>query len=155
MFGRNRWLEALLSLVSAVSIGAVSTQSQTKSRLSIEQLIDIKHPSNPVWSPDGKRVAFIWDRAGVANIYVAAADGGGQPTALTSFPEGQVDEMFWSRDSQSLYFPHGGDLWQVSVSGGSPKAVWTTPARESDIVTSPDGPRVAFVRASAPAAQDP
>ena len=85
MFGRNRWLEALLSLVSAVSIGAVSTQSQTKSRLSIEQLIDIKHPSNPVWSPDGKRVAFIWDRAGVANLYVAAAEGGGGESGLRSF----------------------------------------------------------------------
>src|SRR3989440_2960984 len=62
--------------------------------------------------------------------------------------------MFWSRDSQSLYFPHDGDLWQVSASGGSPKAVWTTPARESDIVPSPDGAHVAFVRATGPASQD-
>src|SRR5256885_562061 len=140
MFGqKQRQRIVLVAICTLFFSGGLQAQSQTKSRLSIEQLIDIKHPSNPVWSPDGKRVAFVWDRAGVANLYVAPADGGGQPTALTSFPEGQVDEMFWSRDSQSLYFPHEGDLWQVSVSGGSPKAVWTTPARESEIVPSPDG----------------
>ena len=39
--------------------------------LTIEQLIDIRHPSNAVWSPDGRRVAFLSERAGIANIYVA------------------------------------------------------------------------------------
>ena len=30
----------------------------------------------PCWSPDGKRVAFISDRAGGANLFVMNADGG-------------------------------------------------------------------------------
>ena len=30
----------------------------------------------PCWSPDGKRVAFISDRAGGANLFVMDADGG-------------------------------------------------------------------------------
>jgi dipeptidyl aminopeptidase/acylaminoacyl peptidase len=121
-------------------------QTPAKSKLTIEQLIDIKHPSNPVWSPDGKRVVFSWDRAGVANLYVASTEGHGQPVALTSFADGQVDQAFWSKDSETVYFPHAGDLWQVSVNGGSPKPVWTTPARESGIVPSPDGGWLAFVR---------
>jgi dipeptidyl aminopeptidase/acylaminoacyl peptidase len=149
------WKIAVVACVLLLATNTSAHTAATKARLTIEQLIDIKHPSNPVWSPDGKRVAFIWDRAGVANLYVAAADGRGEPAALTSFPEGQIDEMFWSRDSQSLYFPHDGDLWQVSVSGGAPKAVWSTPARESDIVPSPDGARVAFARHSPAAAGDP
>jgi hypothetical protein len=36
----------------------------------IDALIDIKHPSNPVWSPDGGRVAFVWNRAGVENVWL-------------------------------------------------------------------------------------
>ena len=124
-----------------------SAQAPAKpSRLTIEQLIDIKHPSNPVWSPDGKRVVFSWDRAGVANLYAANADGHGQPVALTTFGEGQVDQAFWSKDSQTVYFPHEGDLWQVAAAGGAPKPAWKTPEVESEIVLSPDGSRVAFVR---------
>src|SRR5215831_8882476 len=118
------------------------------SQLTIEQLIDIKHPSNAVWAPDGKHVAFIWDRAGVSNLYLAGLGGGSQPVALTSFPDGGVDQVFWSHDSQTVYFPRAGDLWQVAVTGDAPKPVWTTPAQESDIVPSPDGSRVAFVRSS-------
>ena len=65
----------------------------------IEKLIDIKHPSNPVWSPDGRHIAFIWDRAGVSNLYLADAGGqGAQPVALTRFPEGQLTALFWSHD---------------------------------------------------------
>ena len=121
-------------------------QAPGKSRLTIEQLIDIKHPSNPVWSPDGKHVVFSWDRAGVANLYVASADGHGSPVAVTSFSDGQVTEGFWSKDSRMVYFLHDGDLWQVPASGGAPKPVWTTPAIEGGFVASPDGTRVAFVR---------
>jgi dipeptidyl aminopeptidase/acylaminoacyl peptidase len=116
--------------------------------LTIEQLIDIKHPSNPVWAPNGKYVAFIWDRAGVSNLYLASSSGGGQPVPLTSFPEGGVEKLFWSQDSQTVYFARAGDLWQVAVSGGAPKTVWTAPLGESEVVSSPDGARVAFVRSN-------
>ena len=144
---RKHVQRATLAITALACASHLQAQSPSrKSQLTIEQLIEIKHPSDPVWSPDGKRIAFIWDRANVANLYVVSADGHGQPAALTSFAEGQVDQIFWSRDSQSVYFPHGGDLWQASISGGAPKPVWTTPARESDIAVSPDLGSVAFVR---------
>ena len=144
-----RWNKAIGIMVGMAVMFAASTaaQSSTKSsKLTIEQLIEIKHPSNPVWSPDGKQVVFTWDRAGVGNLYVANADGHGQPQALTSFPEGQVEGAFWNEDGDTVYFPHDGDLWQVPVSVGIPKPVWSKQDRGTDIVPSPDSRRVAFVR---------
>jgi dipeptidyl aminopeptidase/acylaminoacyl peptidase len=121
--------------------------------LTIEQLIDIKHPSNPVWAPNAKYVAFIWDRAGVSNLYLADAIGGGQPSPLTTFAEGGVENIFWSQDSQTVYFERSGNLWQVAVSGSAPKAVWTATG-ESGFSPSPDGARVAFVRSNRSAEEE-
>jgi dipeptidyl aminopeptidase/acylaminoacyl peptidase len=134
---------------SGCAAGAVEPEAQSARRLTIEQLIDIKHPSEPVWSPDGRLVAFVWDRAGVSNLYVAdSSRPDASPRAVTSFDGGGPTGAFWGRDGQRLYFTRGGDLWQVAVSGGEPAPVWNTPAAESGIVLSPDGARVAFVRAA-------
>lgn len=133
-----------------IFMASAAAQNSAKSaKLTIEQLIDIKHPTSALWSPDGKHVVFTWDRAGVSNLYVASTDGRGQPVALTSFSEGHVEPAFWARDSETVYFPHGGDLWQAAIGGDAAKPAWTTAARESDIVPSPDIARVAFVRHSA------
>lgn len=136
----------VLGMALCALASGTGPQTGAAHRLTIEQLIDIKHPSNPVWSPDGRYIAFIWDRAGVTNLYVAKSDGSGQPTALTSFPEAGPTEAFWNHHGDILYFARHGDLWEVAVSGGEPKAVWTTPAVETDFALSPDGSRVAFAR---------
>ena len=81
----------------------------------------------------------------MSNLYVVDATGG-DPRALTGFTTGAVGGAFWSSDGTRLFFPRGGDLWQIGVSGGPPAAVWTTPAAEGNIVLSPGGRQVAFVR---------
>ena len=75
--------QTLLALAVVLSAAAVvgraapqPARAADSRRLTIEQLIDIRHPSNPIWSPDGKSVVFVWDRAGVSSVYVVAADGG-------------------------------------------------------------------------------
>ena len=118
--------------------------------LTIEQLIDIRHPSNAVWSPDGRRVAFLSERAGIANIFVAEIDcarrDATRAAAITRFADGVSGALFWSADSQRVYFPRQGDLWQALPAGGEPAAVWSTPQPETSFTLSPDGARVAFVR---------
>src|SRR5439155_3226397 len=93
-------------------------------RLNIEQLIDIKHPSNPMWSPDGRHVAFLWDRAGVGDWYIVDVDGKGAQPHVALHNDSATGVPKWNADSQSLV-PSG--------QGGAG-------------VTSPDGTRVAVAR---------
>ena len=139
------------ALVAIVETSGRQSPARAGGNLTIEQLIDIRHPSSPVWSPDGRHVAFLWERAGIANIFVADVAASSAPVgarALTRFPDGQGAGFFWSSDSQRIFFPRMGDLWQVSVAGGDPSAVWSTPQAESNITPSPDLARVAFVRSA-------
>src|SRR5690349_5774970 len=144
-------LEASLVIVALAGVSQLQAQTASrkpavKSALTIEHLIEIKHPSDPVWSPDNKRVVFTWDRADIRNLYVANADGSGAPVALTSFPEGGVAEAFWSEDGESVYFVHEADLWKVPAAGGESKPAWSKPDPGNGFVPSPDSKRVAFVR---------
>src|SRR4051794_39876957 len=102
---RVRFLIAL-TLLSGTVLNIRAGQSPNRpadGRLTIEKLIDIKHPSNPVWSRDSKKVAFLWERAGVSDLYVVPADGSSQPVAITTGGNGP-NGVFWSADSRTLYF---------------------------------------------------
>ena len=139
-------LGSFLWASTAAAQTTASRKLAAKSALTIEQLIDIKHPSDPLWSPDNKHVVLTWDRADIRNLYVANADGSGAPIALTSFPEGAVADAFWGEDSESVYFVHEGDLWKVPASGGEAKPAWSKPDPGNGFAPSPDRKRVAFVR---------
>ncbi|HSF16433.1 MAG TPA: LpqB family beta-propeller domain-containing protein [Vicinamibacteria bacterium] len=114
--------------------------------LEVESLLSIRHPGSPAWSPDGTHVAFVWDRAGVQNLFVVDAVGG-WPEARTDYRDGVVGAPFWSADGSVVYFERDGELYEVPPTGPvSPKAVFGTEARESEVRLSPDGRQVAFVR---------
>ncbi len=118
-----------------------------ESSLTIEQLVDILHPSNPVWSPDARLIVYASERAGVANLYVSDVSRGNTTPMTTFTTAGQIAGVpFWSSDSRTIYFARNGDLWQVSADGSGLVATWNTPAQESSIAPAPDGRRVAFVR---------
>ena len=73
--GRLATVSAAL-LASSVTVGHSAPAGTSAAQgMSIEQLIDIKHPSAPAWSADGKHIAFTWDRAGVSKRYVSDLDG--------------------------------------------------------------------------------
>jgi dipeptidyl aminopeptidase/acylaminoacyl peptidase len=135
---------SVCALVAAFAVYAAGQAPATKRPLTIEQLIDIRHPSNPMWSPDGRRVVFTWDRAGVSKVYVADPSGGA-PRELAE-AGATLAGAFWSSDGRALMVPKNGDLWRVPIDGSAASAVWTTPQQESGIVASPDGTHVAFVR---------
>ncbi len=57
----------------------------------------------PVWTPDGRRLAFASDRGGQWNLYWMAADGSGTAELLNESPNPQMPNS-WSGDGKHLAF---------------------------------------------------
>src|SRR5215510_9224314 len=104
------------------------------------------HPAHdfmPVWSHDGKQIAFASDRYGNFDIFVMPAEGG-EPKRLTFHSASEYPYSFSSDDTNILFgasrsdeasnrqFPTGSqpELYQVAAGGGRPLQLLTTPAEE-------------------------
>ena len=79
---------------------------------------------NPVWSPDGKRIAFMGDRKGDAinfDIYVMEADGGNQQK-LTNHRDWDGSPS-WSPDSERIVFNSNragkSEIYVMDADGGN------------------------------------
>ena len=58
--------------------------------------------AHPMWSPDGKRIAFTSNRDGNPEIYLMNADGS-RPRRITNHPE-RDDHPGWHPDSKRIVF---------------------------------------------------
>jgi dipeptidyl aminopeptidase/acylaminoacyl peptidase len=66
------------------------------------QLTRSGHDSSPVWSPDGKTLAFLSSRSGDSQVYLLSMDGG-EAQPLTKLSTG-ADMVKWSPDGKTLAF---------------------------------------------------
>src|SRR5260221_8853999 len=135
----------MLLALAAVALTA-ATGEAGGGALTIYALVEIRHPSRASWSPDGRRVAYVWDRGGVQDLYLVDAAGGG-PKALTRHADGSVDGLFWSADGRSVLFERNGDLWRgEGGGGGGPPPRGGRPQAEGDVPPAPPGHRVGGCR---------
>lgn len=90
------------------------------------------HDTRPVWSPDGKSIAFASNREGSFDVFMMPADGGA-PTRLTTHSANEYPVAFRNtdsvlftssimRDAADSDFPSGQftQVYEVSTSGGRP-----------------------------------
>ncbi len=91
------------------------------------------YDTTPLWSPDGKQIAFASDRMGSLDIYIVSKDGG-EPRRLTTHSGSETPVAFsdaghilFSADvmpsAETVLFPSNGQfrqMYQVSVEGGRP-----------------------------------
>jgi dipeptidyl-peptidase-4 len=137
--------------------------------LSVDRLASLPRltgtaPSDPVWSSDGKWVAFLWNDAGMPfrDLWIVAADGSGlrrltelsEASAVPDYgPRGRsfdalraktearlragITEARFTPDGKALVFVHEGRLFRIPVSGGSPESMRIEGVRA--VAFSPDG----------------
>jgi dipeptidyl aminopeptidase/acylaminoacyl peptidase len=122
------------------------TAETPKGSITIDRIAEIKTPSDATWSPDGKTVAFLWDAAGVQNLF--AVHPGEPPKALTTFPgnpetlQNDIGAFVWT-DAQNLAFVHEGQLSKVSLTSSASVIPGIKDAR--DLALSPDGKSLLYV----------
>lgn len=109
-----------------------------------------RHDGNPIFSPDGKHIAFSSNRHGQYDVFVIPTEGG-RPTRLT-FDSADDHPTNWSPDgknilftsSRAVDFPSNVTLWSVPLAGGAPHPIDLPEAREGNL--APGGKAIAYVR---------
>ncbi|MGC9077791.1 MAG: S41 family peptidase [Candidatus Kapaibacteriota bacterium] len=104
------------------------------------------HDRNPVWSPDGKWIAYISDKSGETEVYIVKPDGTGE-VQLTNNANTYRYFLKWSPDSKKLLCTDKNmELYIIDI-----ETKKITPIRKSkvweitDFTWSPDSRWVAFV----------
>ena len=104
--------------------------------------------TSPVFSPDGKRIAFSRTNGNDWDVFIAAADGSGEPTRVTMMPEDDFVTA-WSPDGKEVIFETTRDeetvtrLYKTSVE----RLALATPLPLHQSYSgslSPDGSRIAY-----------
>jgi dipeptidyl aminopeptidase/acylaminoacyl peptidase len=114
----------LLLVTGFCFVQKMSAQQAPRGSITIERIADIKYPTEPKWSPDGKTIAFLWDAAGKQDLFMVRA--GEPPIALTDFPVdpnllvSDIGHFEWS-SSGEIIFSKGDQLWRVSISSPKPE----------------------------------
>jgi dipeptidyl aminopeptidase/acylaminoacyl peptidase len=88
-----------------------------------------KHDFNPIFSPDGKWIAFSSNRHGQYDVFIVPVKGG-RPKRLT-FDSADDHPTGWSPDSQHVLFMSGrsidlpmrAELYSISIHGGPVKQI--------------------------------
>jgi len=109
-----------------------------------------RYDADPVWSPDGRWIAYEGEVDGKDGIYRKRTDGTGDAEVLvepgaTTFPSPHS----WSPDGRIIAMQSAGeggqtDIWTLPVEGGEPEPFVKTPFREAGPSFSPDGRWLAY-----------
>lgn len=107
----------------------------------------------PAYSPDGRRIAFVSERSGSAQIWVMNADGSHErQLTFDDTWKGQLPD--WSPDGKWIAYgatdPDGvDDIWIMRADGSDQRRLTHGVGIVFGAAFSPNGERIAFVRANA------
>ena len=104
------------------------------------------HDLMPVWSPDGREVAYRSGTLQRATIGFAAADGTGVLRSMPC-PKDSCEPSDWSPDGRYLVVTvQGRDVWAIPLTAGdAPYPLLAESFTERDARVSPDGKWLAYV----------
>jgi TolB protein len=110
--------------------------------------------SDPAYSPDGARIAFISANPGGAyQVFLMNADGSGRTPLTTGSSAKQ--EPAWSPDGREIAFVANSvsadgqtdlEIWAIGVNGGGLRQITHNTVADTSPAWSPTGDRIAFER---------
>ena len=131
----------------ALDIWILEAARGLRTRFTFDQAID----RYPIWSPDGRSLAFASSRLGHLNLYRKSVDGAVGSEELLYSDERDKQPYSWSPDGRYVIFSSidpktKSDLWILPMTGErKPFAFAQTEFSEIQGVFSPDGRWIAYV----------
>lgn len=117
------------------------------------------HERSPLWSPDGKEIAYVSDASGEYRLVIAPQDGLGSSRTIDLGPADHYTLLAYSPDGSRIAYSHSGlTLFTIATSGeGKPVAIDTHAAQlfellagpRFDVAFSPDSRWLAYTKALA------
>ncbi len=168
------WLTSAAAATAAIAVlGGAAPPPAARARLTIDRLYRLpwvigSAPKSPQWSPDSRRVAFLWNDEGTNFYDVWLTDAATpKPTRVTSMPrpESPVDpgkdvvkleqvakaetdrgvaSVLWAPDGRHLIFNFHGRLYQV-LPGGAPQPLTDGAAPAQDAAAAPRRNQIAYL----------
>ena len=104
---------------------------------------------DPVWSPDGKQLAWFSDASGEYQLMIGEQTGIAKPRTVALPSVGYPSELAWSPDGKQLSFQDNHlSLWSLDVASGKATKIdsetFDDPGRSIDPVWSPDSRWIAY-----------
>jgi len=112
--------------------------------------VEVGEEETPVWSPDGRRIAFSTHRADQRPVIVTTAPDGGGSSAAIGAGQYNLHVSDWSRDGRALAWTEftptlGGEIRVALLDGsGAVRTVVGGPSDERGAVFSPDMRWIAY-----------
>ena len=77
------------------------------------------HDRDPVWSPDGSKIAYFSDKSGEYGLHIASQDGKGAPRRIELPGAGFYEDPKWSHDGEKISFSDNSwTLYWLDVESG-------------------------------------
>ncbi len=136
--------------VVTVRAGTLGLWIYDFSRATLTAMTTNGSAQDPVWTPDGKRIAFRQTLSGYRNLYWKPVDGSGDEERLTTSENLQTAASF-APDGKWLAFwetdpATGTDIWLLPLNGDrKPQVFLKTRFAEYNPQFSPDGQWLAYV----------
>jgi serine/threonine-protein kinase len=118
-------------------------------RVTFDDAVD----SDPVWSPDGRELAFVSNRGGRPGLYRTVV-GQQQATLIASVDASSVVPSHWTEDGRYIVYTRwplkwpvnqfGTEIWRVPVEGGKPELLIPLGRAIYGGRVSPDGRWIAY-----------
>jgi Tol biopolymer transport system component len=148
------WLASVLIALAAAVVGVgiyrLATAVDPAALVRLRPFATEAHgETQPVWSPDGRSIAYVAAIDGKQNIVVKSVNTP-SPASVLRCPA-ICDTIAWSADGSRIFYQSrtshlDARLWSVARSGGAPAPVFRKDIQVLASGLSPDGKRLAILR---------